>query len=365
MSTVQHRRAQEYLERGISSGAYAEGELLPAVEELAALAGVSEHAMRRAIRSLGDLGILWSVRKRGTRVLRRPVVGRVLFMNSWDAHTNLLFQEAIGHALIHANLRTEFLPFIFHAGVGFANLRHLAGKEAGETVLLTLAQESIPAASRPAWEEFARRFRYRVGFQFEETRLLLNSLTLLPDPEVAAGLVAEHLLALGHRRIGVVAGGSPDDGSAPERRAAALAAKVRAAGAECHLYHYNLHAVRGVPAFVRETGCTAWWAINDHQALDHVLQFQQAGLNVPADLSVMGCNDTPWATSGALPLTTLSLDPPQVAATLAAAAETILRHPDEATASRVVHVRPYLVPRASTAAPPADCGVRNTQENQP
>lgn len=344
----QHRIAHDYLLAGIDSGLFAEGESLPAVDELARRTGVSPHAVRRAVRVLGDRGVLWSVRKRGTRVLRRPALGRALFMSGWDAHTNLLLQEPISQALVRARLQVQFLPYLFRDGTGFEQLRQLAGKGAEDTVLVTLAQEGVPAEARPAWEQFASRFRHRVGFQFEEDHLLPDSLTVLPDPVVAARLVAEHLLSLGHRRIGVVAGSADAPSSASERHAGALAEMLRLVGAECFAYQYGLHATEGVVAFARRNRCTAWWAITDHQALDHVIRFQQAGLRVPQDISVLGTNDTPWASGGALPLTTLSLNPAAIADAIADAVERAFGRGTESPGGGRLFIPPVLVPRAST-----------------
>ncbi len=349
MDSTQHRLAHDYLIDGISSGEFREGEFLPPVEELAARARTSAHAVRRAVRLLGDRGILWSVRKRGTRVLRRPALGRALFMSSSDAHTNLLLQEAISQALVEARLQVEFLPYLFRDGTGFEQLRHLAGKAASDTILVTLTQEGVPVEARTAWEQFAAGFRYRVGFQFEDWPSLPDSLTVLSDPVVAARLVAEHLLSLGHRRIGVVAGSAEAPASASERHASALAEMLALVGAECFAYQYGQHATEGVAAFARRNRCTAWWAINDFQALDHIIRFQQAGLRVPQDISVLGTNDTPWSTMGTLPLTTLSLDPPRIAEAMAANVEAVCLGERRPAGDGRQFITPILIPRASTA----------------
>jgi DNA-binding LacI/PurR family transcriptional regulator len=272
----------------------------------------------------------------------------VLFMSSFDPHTNLLLQDEINHALIGAHLEIEFQPYLFSEGAGFEQLRQLAGKDAHDTVLVTLTQERVPPAIRPEWEKFAARFRARVGFQFEDQQHLPDSVTILSDPLAAARLVADHLLKLGHRRIGVVAGSQEADGSSSERHTAALEEMLTLVGAECFPYQFTVHANKGPAAFAKEHGCTAWWAINDHEALDHLIEFQRAGLRVPQDISLVGSNDTPWAMNAAMPLTTLSLDPPAIAQAIAAAANAVFAGKAEQKGVRRQFIRPVLVARAST-----------------
>ena len=333
---------------GLVSGRFAEGDFLPSVDTIALRARSSPHAVRRAFRELSDKGILQSIKKKGTRVLRRPAVGKALFVRSTDTHTNAILQDAVEHALIHAGLDVGFTPYLFSDGAGFDRLRHLAGKDAHDTVLVTLTQELVPAEIRPEWEAFTARFRARVGFQFEDDMLLPDSVTILPDPLAAARLVADHLLKLGHRRIGVVAGGEEADGSTSERHTAALEEMLTLVGAECFPYQFSVHAPEGPAAFAKEHGCTAWWAINDFEALDHLVEFQRAGLRVPEDISLVGANDTPWAMNAAMPLTTLSLDPPAIAQAIATAVNAVFAGKAEKKGVRRQFVRPVLVARAST-----------------
>jgi DNA-binding transcriptional regulator YhcF (GntR family) len=337
----------EALLKGISGGIYPEGSWLPPAPTLAKRSRCSTHAVRRAFRVLSDRGILKSTKKKGTCVLRRPPAGWVVFMLSADMHTNTLLQEPVSAALVSAGFDVEFLPFVFRDLPGFERLRALAGKRAADTVLVSLGQDQVPDEQRPAWEKFAAAFRGRVGFQFEEHRMLPESCTVLPDPVAAARLVAEHLLASGHRRIGVVSADHPGNLSAAARRAAALMEVLEVAGAVCAPYCYGLHAGEGVAAFVRRNRCTAWWAVTDHQALEHALQLMRAGLRVPEDVAVVGHNDTPWATSGAFALTTLSLNPVAVAEALVQGVRAQLAV-DRPTATQH-YSRPRLVVRGSTA----------------
>lgn len=355
MATQQHAVIAR-ITHGITRGEYPVGSYLPAATELARRTRCSAHAVRRAYRVLSDQGVLHSTKRKGTRVVLQPTAGRVLFMLGSDMHTNVLLQAPVAEALVQAGFDVEFLPFAFGLGTTFDRLRQQALKAAPQTVLVTLTPEAIAADHRPAWEQFAAAFAGRVSYQYEDGYTLPGSTVIMADQLVAARLVAAHLLGLGHRRIGLVAGNLPGDGTAASRRATALGELLALAGGTSEPYYYGLHANEGVPAFVRRTGCTAWWTINDHQALAHASLFWQQGLRLPAQLSLVGAYDTPWATGGALPLTTISFNPTAVAAALVDAARAYLAAADlgqplASTAPR--YVPPTLIVRASTATCPA------------
>jgi DNA-binding LacI/PurR family transcriptional regulator len=97
---------------------------------------------------------------------------------------------------------------------------------------------------------------------------------------------------------------------------------------------------------------TALWSIHDHDALCAYGRLHRAGLRVPGgDLSIVGRNDTPWATQGPLPLTSVSLNP----AGVASAVTEIVERTREARGCvpGTTLVKPHLVVRDSTAPAPA------------
>jgi len=148
------------------------------------------------------------------------------------------------------------------------------------------------------------------------------------DDEGAARSAAEHLLGLGHRRLGVVSlelTGEPRGGfvDAQRRRTATfLAARNRLAG-----YAAAFGAVGLVPSQVPVYECavntveegraageallalrgrpTAILAMSDMLALGAMEAARDAGLSVPDDLSVVGFDDVPEAARANPPLTTV------------------------------------------------------------
>ncbi|WP_407571717.1 LacI family DNA-binding transcriptional regulator [Deinococcus altitudinis] len=160
-----------------------------------------------------------------------------------------------------------------------------------------------------------------------------------------------HLLNLGHTRI-LFLGGVPNVRATRQKRAAFaeehLAAGVApgqtldssyelAAGAE---------AMRSVLAGPRSQWPTAILGINDPVAVGAAHVAVGAGLRIPADLSVVGFDDTPLASTFYPPLTTVSHRYETLARLTL---ETVLQTMQGERVQR--SVTPELVVRASTAAP--------------
>lgn len=74
MAPPPYRDIERDLEARIDAGEWAAGETLPRMEDLAQHYGVSRNSIARAIKSLADRGLLWSVPRRGTKV--RPSMRR-------------------------------------------------------------------------------------------------------------------------------------------------------------------------------------------------------------------------------------------------------------------------------------------------
>ena len=166
----------------------------------------------------------------------------------------------------------------------------------------------------------------------------------------AAALAAEHLAALGHRRIARLSG--PEDW---------LEALAREAGVSRVLAHRRLDpgprwlgdwsasAGAAIAPLVAEAarepgGPTAVAVANDQMALGLIAGLRGAGVDVPGGLSVTGFDDNPDAAFYSPPLTTVRLD---LAGEARRCIAEVLGHPASA-----VPDPPRLVVRASTSPPP-------------
>lgn len=132
--------------------------------------------------------------------------------------------------------------------------------------------------------------------------------TVSTDDAVAIELAWNHLVQLGHRRIGLVLG--PED-HLPSRRKLDAARRVAAATGidldprRIAHSHYNLEAGQAATARLLGEGVTAVICASDPLALGAVRAVRRAGLSVPGDVSVVGFDDSALMNSTDPPLTTV------------------------------------------------------------
>lgn len=180
------------------------------------------------------------------------------------------------------------------------------------------------------------------------------------DNVLGGRLAAEHLIALGHRRIAFLRG--PLLARPVAERLGGVRQALSGAGLDPAEALLDVEAPARAP-FVQAARAaveqiigdsdppTAVICINDTTALGALQGLGDAGLRVPRDISVVGCDDMPFAAQLAPPLTTIALPKYQLGYD---AADLLL---DETTAgpSRSGHVHrevrfsPTLVVRGSTA----------------
>lgn len=176
------------------------------------------------------------------------------------------------------------------------------------------------------------------------------------DDELGGYLATRHLIDLGHREIGIVAG--PDEApTALARREGyrrALAeARLEASPEFAYPSSFSMESGEAAAEALLAAGRrpTAVFAVNDNTAIGFTSVLQRAGLRIPADLSVVGYNDIPLAGRLAVPLTSVRVPFREIAgAAVDSLLEQVAGRGQGARAARVL--APTLIPRASTARPP-------------
>ncbi|MCI1019061.1 LacI family DNA-binding transcriptional regulator [Microbacterium sp. C5A9] len=179
--------------------------------------------------------------------------------------------------------------------------------------------------------------------------------TVESDSFGGALAATRHLIELGHRRIGFLAG-RPDLRSAGLRdagyRRALTDAGIPVDPALIGIGRYELEATRESARVMLggDSRPTAVFAANDLSAIAVVDVAHQLGLRVPADLSVVGFDDVPEATRRALPLTTIQQPMRRLGAVAADMVVTLLSGGEIDEMNVILPTR--LIVRATTAAPP-------------
>jgi LacI family transcriptional regulator len=175
------------------------------------------------------------------------------------------------------------------------------------------------------------------------------------DDRQASQAMARHLLDLGHRRIGFIAG-NPDQAASAERLEGARAAVAEVGGAELVLargaFTYGSGLVAAEQLLDVDPPPTAIFASNDDMAAAAVSVAHRRHLEVPADLTVVGYDDTTVATTLWPPLTTVRQPVRQMAAVALDRLIRALRSSDPAAKAPADYVLDHaLVARESTAPP--------------
>jgi DNA-binding LacI/PurR family transcriptional regulator len=174
------------------------------------------------------------------------------------------------------------------------------------------------------------------------------------DDVTSMDLAVRHLVALGHRRIGLALG--PERFMPVVRKVtgfrAAMSAQLGIEDVD-RLVEYSMFSVEGGAAAagrLLDAGCTALVCGSDLMALGAVRAVRERGLQVPRDVSVVGYDDSLLVGFTDPPLTTVRQS---VQAMGAAAVRALLDEVSGVPAPRAEYVfRPELVVRASTGAAP-------------
>ncbi|WP_426237314.1 LacI family DNA-binding transcriptional regulator [Pseudomonas sp. TWP3-2] len=135
--------------------------------------------------------------------------------------------------------------------------------------------------------------------------------TISLDNRAAARAMTEHLIALGHRRIGLIKG--PQSSPLTQDRVTGYEDALRGAGIPCDptlIAHgdFSLKAGdEGAAAMLAlNPRPTALFCENDEMAIGALRRIRQLGLRVPEDVSLVGFDDIPFAAYCDPPLTTIA-----------------------------------------------------------
>ncbi len=179
-----------------------------------------------------------------------------------------------------------------------------------------------------------------------------RSLSSVADDRLGGYLATRHLLDLGHRRIGVIAG--PDYASSSRGRLSGYRQAMAEAGATIEpgwevgsTFGIESGAAAATALMAAPMPPTALFAVNDNTAIGALSALHRLGLSVPRDVSLVGYNDIPIVSRLPTPLSSVRVPFEQIAT---AALELLTRGPISAQ-DRIRVATPTLIPRRSTAGP--------------
>ena len=181
-----------------------------------------------------------------------------------------------------------------------------------------------------------------------------NALNSVALDDVAVGRQAvQHLLDLGHRRIGMVTGPLAEDCSQDRLQGFELCLQAAGLTPEPELIiEGNWLAPSGYDAFMQFAAAgdlpSAIFAQNDQMALGLLRAAREHGLHLPDDLSVIGVDDIPLVSYFDPPLTTIRQDFEQIGREATRLLLQAIHYPDAPAQHRQLPAQ--LVKRRSTAS---------------
>jgi DNA-binding LacI/PurR family transcriptional regulator len=173
------------------------------------------------------------------------------------------------------------------------------------------------------------------------------------DERAAGEIATRHLIKLGHRRIGFVAGPQhylPTQLKAAGRASALVGAKIDPDGLVEHGTFSVDGGRRAIAALLdRRDPPSAVICSSDVMAVGVLQEAHARGLDVPRDLSVVGFDGIDATTWTAPPLTTVEQPIPEIAETAVTTLRTLIAAPNKPLPN--FYFRPHLRQRSSTAPP--------------
>lgn len=311
-----YRQLADQLEDKIRGGWGEVGKRFLSEREIIRQSGVSIITVRQALDTLARKGLVRREPGIGTFLVRRePLaaevrqVGLIVF--------GLAAEMRAGYGFIYSEWMRSLLAELKTAGQRLEMLDVLPDEDPRERL-----SQYIDEAAKFSGFVFGAGFPYMKPALQRMTgqripHVVLDDFPWLPeanavyaDHELAGAVAAEHLLALGHRRIGYTGGVGKD-------RHLGFMAALKKAGVEPapELYlddrsngmisasENGAHAARKLLAM--QPRPSAIFAGNDARALGVLRVARELGLRVPQDLSIVGVDEMPEGAAATPPLTTV------------------------------------------------------------
>ncbi len=274
---------------------------MTSIKDLARLAGVSPSTISRAVNGKKYVKpeirerILELVRETGyvpnsaarSMVLKRTFTVGIVIPDTFNMFQRQLF-STVERSLEGFGYHTSFFFVVWEPESELRCLRRIKAEKLDGIIM-------IHEVARPEFYDFLAKSQLpAVLCTFTRAGGFFHSVHV--DEEAAARTATEHLVSLGHRRIGLLSGTHFSFGA---QRAEGYRSGLAASGIEAReadavlLPSYTPEEGRsGMRALLeRDLGLTAVFAATDELAIGAVRALYEAGLKVPRDVSVIGFDD--------------------------------------------------------------------------
>lgn len=195
-------------------------------------------------------------------------------------------------------------------------------------------------------------------------RSLPGVTNIVLDQEKGARAALEHLVGLGHKKIAFMKGQAASSDSAERWNAVCKVAHELRVEMDPDLIvrlefddpSPQLGYPYGKQLLARKKPFTALFAYNDISAIGAIRAFQEGGLQVPKDISVVGFDDIPWAAFNTPSLTTVRQPLAKMGQIAAKVLVQMIEHKREEKSQTQIAIEPEFVVRESTGLAPVSNG---------
>lgn len=346
------------------AGIYEVGSKIPTEMELAKSYGVHRGTIRKAMDILVNEGFIVRERRRGTFVLKKasanpqsggldkagacnialcfPGTGKTIVLNDFYGEILQGIIQGAGNeaniVVFHIDEGSDFFPSI--------SRRMQDSKIEGMILLGSFSDGTI-----------AKFKTLPVAIVLGDCYISDGSLECVVSDNFRGAFEAtSHLIRLGHTEIGILAGPESDKSSMERLEGASVALASSGHPLDRRLLRHarNMATDGGFDAMASlledsPQGMTAIFAANDSLAIGAMDAMRKSGVSVPSDVSVVGFDDVPGASSSVPPLTTMRVSKLNMGLTVAQRMLHRLKHPNM-DAERIV-LPPKFIERGSCASP--------------
>ncbi|MHB8627528.1 MAG: LacI family DNA-binding transcriptional regulator [Aggregatilineales bacterium] len=312
--------------------------------------GVSETLRARILQKAGELNYIPNATARGLATSQTFAIGFFVRRKpDLSAHNDPFYSEimhGVEQSLAHSD---------YHLTIG-----NLTDSIVGNPTTFRFVRERRIDGMILAGPDIAPDFILSMLGSQLPVVLVDNALEFSPvhavncDDEGGAYLAAQHLLTLGHTRIGVLSG--PEAWASNRRRVQGYRRAVGEVGLPLTVIHADRTTIESGQAayahlMTQAPDLTAIGAVNDSMAVGAIRAAQAAGRRIPAELSVVGFDNIAWSQLNDPPLTTLDVPKRQMGLEAAHRLLSLLSTPEDGVLPTQLNVAVRLIERGSTAAP--------------
>ena len=362
-----YERVARQLKRMIDSGAFAAGSRLPSLDDLAKAHNVNRLTVRKAISILRRQGLVYAVPAQGTYVsAQKPERASARPASKTSAASGAAAPRAMVIGLLSHVLKPANFGY-YHQSVlagiqeelddPSTNLLVIPGGSVSQDELPELMRRSnadaliyLGAFDIPVLSHMLRNGPPAVVVDFRPRGIKCDVICF--DNETGAADATRYIIEQGWGRSMAVITGIKEDAATIER-----CAGVRLALDEARISHKRMKFVSG--EYVRKGGEAAMkqllrtakppravFCLNDEMALGALDAAQAAGLNVPADIAVLGFDDIILAQTSHPQLSSMRVDTRQMGRLAVRALRARLKQPDATVSTTVLPAK--LTLRGST-----------------